>query len=387
MGEVQAAFADKRIIKSLIPVIALMMWGTTSFWSFIMMDDFIFVMLMSLLIAIGSFIPTIVLTIVCTVLSSKKALIVSENGICGKLFSGKTVSLTLDMIGSVESYGLNGIKIIAKNGMVYKYSFMDNRDYICLALSDLGVMVNPKLVKDKNAVILSETDRKKNKVLPLVSLVVAIVSNILMSVSSIWFNSDGNWYSYTTTSYSYWGTPYYDYHSGYNYYPYEMPTTYLAVLAWIVAVVVLIVYIVQANHRLSVSPEAVRGVNGFGKVTVMPVNQIVSVSSQASNSSVVIVCSGIKRTYCMISNNMHIVQTIRSFMPNSFVPVQSVPVQPYAPQTQYVMPVRQYITPVQPVTVNSTGAADEIKKLKELLDMGAVTQEEFEIKKKQILGL
>ena len=31
--------------------------------------------------------------------------------------------------------------------------------------------------------------------------------------------------------------------------------------------------------------------------------------------------------------------------------------------------------------------ADEIKKFKELLDMGAITQEEFDAKKKQLLGL
>ena len=34
-----------------------------------------------------------------------------------------------------------------------------------------------------------------------------------------------------------------------------------------------------------------------------------------------------------------------------------------------------------------TSAADEIKKFKELLDMGAITQEEFGAKKKQLLGL
>lgn len=34
-----------------------------------------------------------------------------------------------------------------------------------------------------------------------------------------------------------------------------------------------------------------------------------------------------------------------------------------------------------------TSAADEIKKYKELLDIGAITQEEFEQKKKQLLGL
>ncbi|MBR2715095.1 MAG: SHOCT domain-containing protein, partial [Ruminococcus sp.] len=41
-------------------------------------------------------------------------------------------------------------------------------------------------------------------------------------------------------------------------------------------------------------------------------------------------------------------------------------------------------------TVVATGpisAADEIKKFKELLDMGVITQEEFDAKKKQLLGL
>lgn len=36
---------------------------------------------------------------------------------------------------------------------------------------------------------------------------------------------------------------------------------------------------------------------------------------------------------------------------------------------------------------NTISAADELKKFKELLDMGAITQEEFDAKKKQLLGL
>lgn len=40
-----------------------------------------------------------------------------------------------------------------------------------------------------------------------------------------------------------------------------------------------------------------------------------------------------------------------------------------------------------PVTVAATSAADELKKFKELLDMGVITQEEFDAKKKQLLGL
>lgn len=36
---------------------------------------------------------------------------------------------------------------------------------------------------------------------------------------------------------------------------------------------------------------------------------------------------------------------------------------------------------------SSQSAADELKKFKELLDMGIITQEEFEAKKKQLLNL
>ena len=39
------------------------------------------------------------------------------------------------------------------------------------------------------------------------------------------------------------------------------------------------------------------------------------------------------------------------------------------------------------VVAAATSAADELKKFKELLDMGVITQEEFDAKKKQLLGL
>lgn len=43
--------------------------------------------------------------------------------------------------------------------------------------------------------------------------------------------------------------------------------------------------------------------------------------------------------------------------------------------------------PVIAAPVAAVSVADEIKKFKELLDMGAITQEEFDTKKKQLLGL
>ena len=45
------------------------------------------------------------------------------------------------------------------------------------------------------------------------------------------------------------------------------------------------------------------------------------------------------------------------------------------------------VSPI-PTSINSASSdADELKKYKELLDQGAITQEEYEAKKKQILGL
>ena len=37
--------------------------------------------------------------------------------------------------------------------------------------------------------------------------------------------------------------------------------------------------------------------------------------------------------------------------------------------------------------VNAISPAEELKKMKELLDMGIITQEEFDAKKKQLLGV
>ena len=54
------------------------------------------------------------------------------------------------------------------------------------------------------------------------------------------------------------------------------------------------------------------------------------------------------------------------------IAVDSVEVAEAAPQT---------------TVIEQVSAADEIKKFKELLDMGIITQEEFEAKKKQLLGL
>lgn len=70
----------------------------------------------------------------------------------------------------------------------------------------------------------------------------------------------------------------------------------------------------------------------------------------------------------------------------------------YAPANDFLMKIYKEIQSamtqykereslVDTTAVNQGSSLDEIKKLKDLLDMGAISQEEFDAKKKQLLGL
>ena len=60
------------------------------------------------------------------------------------------------------------------------------------------------------------------------------------------------------------------------------------------------------------------------------------------------------------------------------------PAAPPYPQPPIVAAPQQGVAPQQG---GRPDAAEELKKFKELLDMGAITQEEYDEKKKQLLGL
>ena len=54
---------------------------------------------------------------------------------------------------------------------------------------------------------------------------------------------------------------------------------------------------------------------------------------------------------------------------------------------EYIEKKRGELRTAGTTVVQQTSAADELKKFKELMDMGIITQEEFDAKKKQLLGL
>ncbi|MBR4858114.1 MAG: SHOCT domain-containing protein [Clostridia bacterium] len=56
-------------------------------------------------------------------------------------------------------------------------------------------------------------------------------------------------------------------------------------------------------------------------------------------------------------------------------------------QSKYIISHMRYIINQRVILCQKTTNADELKKYKDLLDSGAISQEEFEAKKKELLGL
>lgn len=76
------------------------------------------------------------------------------------------------------------------------------------------------------------------------------------------------------------------------------------------------------------------------------------------------------------------------FKKDSFIYKQaSKTVQDILSKFQIIVEQLEQEKNVKKETTNETSVADEIKKFKELLDIGAITQEEFESKKKDLLGV
>lgn len=119
----------------------------------------------------------------------------------------------------------------------------------------------------------------------------------------------------------------------------------------------------RSRCALTVTNRRVTGKASFGKSVDLPLNQISAVGLGACNSITVATSSG-KIHFWFVKNRDEVHTALTDIIGK--VQVESVYAQSNAP-------------------VSSD--ADELKKYKDLLDSGAITQEEFDAKKKQILGL
>ena len=140
-----------------------------------------------------------------------------------------------------------------------------------------------------------------------------------------------------------------------------------ACLLALCGIIFLVIYLVHNKCELTVTENNVKGKTIWGKEVVLPLYMVSAYSTRKFLSTITVATSSGITKFALIKNYAEIgnvlSQKINERQENT---VNQTTVSAPAPQTS---------------------AMDEFKKLKELLDAGIITQEEFDAKKKQLLGL
>lgn len=138
-----------------------------------------------------------------------------------------------------------------------------------------------------------------------------------------------------------------------------------AVISAAIGLISVVIYGITMTCDLVVTDKRVYGKAGFGKRVDLPIDSISAVATSIFNGITVATSSG-RISFFAIRNRDEIHNELSALLVGRQRKPAAVSV------TRQESPVSN---------------ADELKKFKELLDCGAITQEEFDAKKKQLLGL
>lgn len=182
-----------------------------------------------------------------------------------------------------------------------------------------------------------------------ITMVAVLLGAIFLIVNSSLYNADSN-----KRIYEYLGT--------FSYYKdfWEFPYFYIGLSFWVVAIFFLFTFLMMKKMQITITDKRVCGKTFFGRSVDLPMDSISAVGSSWFNGIAVSTSSG-KVSFLFIENS----EEIRELLCQLLIDRQGKP--------QSVIPDKSN--------------ADELKKYKELFDSGIITQEEFDAKKKQLLGL
>ncbi len=141
---------------------------------------------------------------------------------------------------------------------------------------------------------------------------------------------------------------------------------YVLIVGIIAAVVGIIMKTNTEKCEITVTNEAISGKLPHGKEVYIPLNQITAVNRSSFNGVSITSIGNVSNFHC-IENREEVMKAISYLLAN--------------PQ-QNAQPTQNGSAPVA-----NGSEAEQLKRLKDLLDAGVLTQEEFDAKKKQVLGL
>ena len=149
--------------------------------------------------------------------------------------------------------------------------------------------------------------------------------------------------------------------AGYEIDDFILPLAYFIIFF----IVGLVIYLIFKKTEITITEKTVYGCGVFGKKLNLPVDSITSVETKRC-SGILIKTPSSKIHFAFIKNRDEILNTINGLI-----------------STRNTTKERPNIINQEVLLSN----ADELKKYKDLLDSGVINQEEFDAKKKELLGL
>ena len=211
--------------------------------------------------------------------------------------------------------------------------------------------------------IKNELDKKVKaflQIAPLVLLGIAALISILMAIPKEEISSYYSYYSKQRYEYTYTVTGWnrvFDFGEFFIWFV-------LDCLCLLGAIVIGIIYLVNRNCELQVTENNVKGKTLLGKEVVLPLYMVSAYSTRKFLSTIAVAtASGITK-FSLIGNYKEIGNVLSKKINE-----------------------RQQNTKIATKQTAENAAMDDLLKLKSLLDSGIITQEEFDAKKKQLLGL
>ena len=140
-----------------------------------------------------------------------------------------------------------------------------------------------------------------------------------------------------------------------------------ACLSLLSSIILGIVYLANRNCELQITEKNVKGKTLFGKEVVLPLYMVSAYSTRSFLSVITIATASGFTKFSLIQNYKEIGDVL------------SKKINERQENTS--------TSQVETASYTQPNSMDDLKKLKELLDAGIITQEEFDAKKKQLLGL
>ena len=129
-------------------------------------------------------------------------------------------------------------------------------------------------------------------------------------------------------------------------------------------VVAIVVYYAFSNCRITVTDKRIFGKVAFGRTIDLPIDSISAVATTSITKGVSVSSSSGRITFFFLAKREAIAREIRNLL------------------------IKRQDKPATTTTIHQEASqADELKKYKELFDSGIISEEEFNAKKKQLLGL